>query len=62
MKLFFDPIVEELEDGLIRTTLIKATPKNIDERIRNLVGFKKAQFDIDKIVQALVHPKSQLKK
>ena len=51
MKLYLEPIVEELEDGSIRTTLIKATPKNIDERIRNLGGFKKANFDIEKIVE-----------
>lgn len=51
MKLYLDHFVEELEDGSIRTTLIKATPQNIDERIRNLVGFKKANFDIDKIVE-----------
>ena len=51
MKLYLEPIVEELEDGSIRTTLTKATPKNIDERIRNLEGFKKANFDIERITQ-----------
>jgi DNA gyrase/topoisomerase IV subunit A len=51
MKLYLDPIVEEWEDGTINVTLIKATPKNIDERIRNLGGFKKANFDIENIVE-----------
>lgn len=51
MKLYLEPIVEEREDGTINLTLIKATPKNIDERIRNLGGFKKANFEIDKIVE-----------
>lgn len=53
MKLYLDSIVEELEDGSIRTTLIKATPKNIDERIRNLEGFKKVNFDIGKVVNMI---------
>ena len=53
MKLYLEPIVEELEDGSIRTTLIKATPKNIDERIRNLGGFKKANFDVDRIIKII---------
>lgn len=31
MKLYLDPIVEELEDGSIRTTLIKALKKLVEE-------------------------------
>ena len=53
MKIYLDPIVEEKEDGTICTTLIRATPKNIDERIRNLSGFKKAQYDIEKILKII---------
>lgn len=53
MKIYLDPIVEECEDGTINVTLIKATPNNIDERIRNLGGFKKANFDVDRITKII---------
>ena len=53
MNIYLEPIVEELEDGTIRTTLIKATPKIIVKRISNLEGFKKINFDIEKVVSMI---------
>lgn len=53
MKIYLDPIVDEQEDGSICTILFRATPSRIDERIKDLEGFRKAKFDIDKIVNVI---------
>lgn len=51
MKVYMDPIVDVGKDGTICTIIFPATPRLIDERIKNLEGFKKAKYNIDKIVE-----------
>ena len=53
MKIFMEPIVDVLENGTVNTVVIRATPSMVENRIKNLDGFKKAKFDFDKIVDII---------
>ena len=53
MKIFMEPIVNVLENGTVNAVVLRATPKMVENRIKNLHCFKKAKFDIDKIVDMI---------
>ena len=53
MKLFIEPIIDKGVDGTCFTMVHRVTPQLIDDRIRRLNGFKKAKFDLEKIVSII---------
>lgn len=59
MKLYLEPTIDHSRDGTYFTMMQRVTPQLIDDRIKRLNGFKKARFDIDKIVSIVRNSSSK---
>lgn len=53
MKIYLEPDVDNGSDGTYFALVQRVTPRLIDDRIKRLNGFKKAKFDVEKILSTI---------